>query len=95
MMVDLLAKKMYHGDLLLHNFVLDRATETLHAIELDEGGIYEVPRRETLANIEGVSDDKNGSSLCGIRIFFGRVTEKCTRKFNLWPHFYRWFRQMC
>ena len=58
MMVDLLAKKMYHGDLLLHNFILDRATETLHAIELDEGGIYEVPRRETLANIEGVSDDK-------------------------------------
>ena len=56
-MVDLLANKMCHGDLLSHNFVLDRTTNTLHIIDLDEGGINVVPRRETTANIEGVTED--------------------------------------
>ena len=32
-MVDLLANKMCHGDLLSHNFVLDSKTDTLHIIE--------------------------------------------------------------
>ena len=55
-MADLLAEKMCHGDLLSHNFVLD-STGTPHIIDLDEGGIDEVPRRETTANIEGATEN--------------------------------------
>ena len=50
--VDLLAKKMCHGDLLPHNFVIDREANTLHIIDLDEGGIADVPRREMPANTD-------------------------------------------
>ena len=50
--VDLLAKKMCHGDLLPHNFVIDRIANTLHIIDLDEGDIDEVPRREIPENTD-------------------------------------------
>ena len=37
---------MLFRSLLPHNFVIDRTTNTLHIIDLDEGGVNIVPRRE-------------------------------------------------
>ena len=77
--VDMLAKKMCHGDLLPHNFVLDHLTDMLHIIDLDEGGIDDVPRREWSENCNDVIDeDKWFLPLRYPVREIGNYTQKCS-----------------
>ena len=63
-------------DLLPHNFVLDSTTDTLHVIDLDEGGINNVPGRERPASFKHESDD----SKCFLALRYPNLLQKGNRE---------------